>query len=159
MKWVRYISVFFFCVFLALIAKNKLDGNPVNLTCVGSFSAEIRHDGSLIKHVSDITISFFNNHKIFMVINGSVTQGNKRFHMSRELWYSWKPIDLSKGIIHVSLLEMQRSSTDTIEGDDVNYYLLGAERNGRVVRLWYPLDNILLIGNAFSPVLSCSILI
>jgi len=158
MAWVKYLSILLIGIVLAAVAWDKFNDTRVNFTCVGGFSTEVRHDGITIKNISDISISFFNGNKIFIAIDGSITQNNKRFHMSRELWFSWEPIDMTKGIIRANLIGIKRTGADNIEGDVVNHYILGAESSGRIFRLWRLKDNILLIGNAFSPVMSCTAL-
>lgn len=158
MKKVNAIAILLACIALAYLFWNKYDDNRVTFTCVGGFSTEVQHDRMLLKNVSDITISFFNNNKIFMAVDGSVTQDGKRYHMSRELWFRYETVDLAKGIVRANLIEIKRTGADNIEGDWVNHYILGAEREGRIFRIWHLNNNVLLIGNAFSPVLSCSIL-
>ncbi|WP_318373716.1 hypothetical protein [Enterobacter sp.] len=158
MNWLKYFFLILICVMAVLVGWDKFDGNRVNFTCVGGFNNEVRHNGLVIKNASDISISFFNDQKIFIAVDGSVTQNDKRYHMSRELWFSWQPVDLAQGIIRVKLTELKKTGADTIDGDQVNHYILGAEPTGRIFRIWRLKDNILLIGNAFSPVMSCTVL-
>lgn len=158
MKWISYLAGMVLCIVGGTALWNHVNSTRVSFTCVGGFTTEINHDKIAIRNVSDITVSFFNNNKIFMAIDGSVTANGKRYHMSRELWFSYQPVDMTKGIIRARLIELKKTGADNIEGDKVNHYILGAEPDGRIFRLWKLKDNILLIGNAFSPVLSCNVL-
>ncbi|PNF13471.1 hypothetical protein A6J71_00065 [Enterobacter cancerogenus] len=158
MMRLKYIMLVLLFIIGTFIAWKKFDNNSVSFTCVGGFSSQVIHDNLVIKNISDISINFFRDQKIFIAIDGSVTQNDKRYHLSRELWFSWQPVDLPKGIIRVKLIEVRKTGADTVVDDKVNHYILGAEPAGRIFRIWRLKDNILLIGNAFSPVMSCTVL-
>lgn len=131
--------------------------NQIVFTCVGQYSASIDYPGISISNSSNIVVSVSNSNRIFVNMNSAIIQNGHHYHLSRQVWYSYEPVDLKYGMLRITPIRVSVNSTDNVPGNNVNHYLLGVEKAGLIIRVWKLSDNTLLIGNSFTPVFSCRI--
>jgi len=129
--------------------------SKVDFSCTGEYRSEIIFPETKILNISNISISVSNNRIIYFSIDGVITHNDTNSHLSREIWFSYEPIHHSTGLFRIKPIRMNVNDTDSVKSQDVNYFILGAESNGRTIRIWKLSDSVILIGNAFSPIMSC----
>jgi hypothetical protein len=94
-------------------------------------------------------------HLSYNNVEGAITLNNKPYHFSREqTWYN-KVINKENGLSSVTFVNEVISSIDSVQGTEVNVLMTGKPHETRIARMWRLNDDVLLVGNAYSPLYSC----
>jgi hypothetical protein len=132
-----------------------INARKIIYTCTGAYSTNISLPGVRISGVVNIVISASQAQRIYTNLEGALTVNGEKYHLSREIAWRYEITNREAGLLRIIPLYETTSSTDTIKGTEVDSYVLGKEKYGRIIRQWQLNDNVALVGNPYSPIYSC----
>lgn len=132
--------------------------NQVLFTCTGTYQADIQLRGDYIVNNGNISISVSNSHKIYMNIDARVNINNESHHLGRDIIYHYEAVDQKNGLFRLNFIDGNRTASDTLDKHDITPLLFSMDKDGRIIKVLRVNEKVLLIGNPFTPLYSCTIL-
>lgn len=152
----KLMSAVMALVILLCAACISISFNRATFTCTGEYVSEVRLGKTRLLSTINIALSFYRNAQVHAVMVGTVEHDGTLSHLSREVTYRYEAMDINNGIYRITPEKIQDTGANTLHSEAADHYLLGMEKEGRLIRIWKITDKVLLIGNPFSPVLSCT---
>ncbi|MDZ7320048.1 hypothetical protein N4G41_00145 [Kosakonia sacchari] len=151
-----------FSIILSIVLMHSYtERHKVLFTCTGLYNSEIQIAGHKIKNNSNIAVSVSKSRAAYVNIEGIIDYDHNIYHINREVHFRYEIANKKAGIVRIFPIEHFVNTSDTISTaytQGLESSLLGEEKKGKLIRLWKLSDSVLLIGNTFSPVFSCTMI-
>lgn len=129
----------------------------IDYTCTGAYSTDVTLPGIRVTGIVNVVISVSRANRVYTNMEGALSVNGNKYHLSREIAWKYEVTNASAGLMRVTPLYETRSSSDNVVGSEVDSYIIGKEKGGRIIRQWKLNDDVVLVGNPYSPIYSCVI--
>lgn len=127
-----------------------------SFSCIGEYSSEYTIGENEQFNNSGISLVFFRNSTVYVAVEGARKTNGEQRHINHEEWYKYEPVDEKSGLYKIYPTDSENNLENGIYEQKFNDDMISVEKKGRLIRLWKLSDNVILIGNAFSPIFSCT---
>lgn len=124
--------------------------------CTSEYFSSIVFDSDRVESINNVSLTMMKNSFAYVSINSMVKQSGHIHHISRDVIYKVSVLDKKNGLYKIKSSKTHFNYTDSLSNNnELAASLLGIEGRGRMIRIWKVSDKVILIGNPFSPVMSC----
>lgn len=139
-----------------LIAFLSVKTEQVAFSCTGEYFSSIFLDNYSIESVNNISLTMMRNSSAYVSFNSMVKNSGSTRHISREVMYKLFVIDKENGLYKINSTKTKFHYVDSFSNNnELAAFLFGVEGRGRMIRIWKVSNKVILIGNPFSPIMSC----
>ncbi|EMP6174901.1 hypothetical protein R9D66_004251 [Citrobacter amalonaticus] len=152
-----YIALQSILVLIAIFLFMSSREKNLDFTCKGNNSYHKKINGDNINITTSISINFFSNKEIHTIIHGVLRNNNGVHTINREYDYSYRELDVEKGRYILKLKSIKKSTNDDDKEGVVSNFLFGGEQTDVNFKISKINNNIIILGNVFSPIFGCTI--
>lgn len=129
----------------------------IDFTCEGAFQNYIHLSENEITSNGNLIISISRGNKVYVSIDALTMLNKQSHHYGRVMIYEIKPIDKKMGLFSIKHIGGSKNATDTIPSGNITSQLFGTESTGRIIKIKKISKNVIIFGNLFSPIYSCTV--
>ncbi|GAL51788.1 hypothetical protein CIFAM_22_00580 [Citrobacter farmeri GTC 1319] len=129
----------------------------LDFSCKGNNTYQKNINGENINITTSISVNFFSDKKIHTIVHGIIRNNQGAYTINREYDYSYRALDTKKGRYILTLNSIVKSTNDNDKDNVVSNFLFGGETTDINIKINKISNNVLIIGNVFSPIFSCTV--
>lgn len=126
------------------------------LSCSGLYRSENWRDSHGVKNISNILITVRKSKDIEVDITGTLVVSDSAYNINREYVFNYRPQNINTGIIKIRLNKMIKNSTDRVKEYDDGKVFPALQGKDGLIRIWKISPEVVLVGNVFTPIFSCT---
>lgn len=149
------IQIILICVISGLVIVSR--EHRSDFFCKSEVVYKINQGGEKTKITANISLNFLSGGKIHAIAHGFVSDNAGMRIVNREYDYSYRSLDDVRGKYIGTLEKIIRNESDNDDRNTVSNYLFGGESSDVHFEISRISSNILVIGNVFTPVFSCTL--